>query len=216
MPWFEKKSTPHVPNDMSVMELLHEAKISKNPVYAYACLERAEIMAPESLEVQLALLLLGRLHEREKYPAEYSLIKSYLLNGFEHPEKYTEDELSLQAQELFCDKRLQYCLSLADHKHAFLERYLKELSEEYMHIFVQGDSSHAPRVFGFSVKSQMHSYFAVPAADIIRNALSSPFLDEQQQRLVARSFYKAYQSQMNSDTKDLDKLLGAQICAALA
>lgn len=216
MPWFQKKSTPNVPNDMSVMELLHEAKVSKDPVYAYDCLKRAEIMAPESLEVQLALLLLGRLHEREKKPADYSLIKSYLFNGFEHPEKYTENELKLQAQELFYDKRLQYCLSLTDNKQAFLERYLKELSEEYMHIFIQGDSSHAPRVFGFSVKSQLHSYFAVPAADIIRNALSSPFLDEEQQRLVARGFYKAFQSQMNSDTKDLDKLLGAEICTALA
>ena len=216
MPWFQKKSRPSVPNDMTVMELLHEAKISKDPVYAYACLERAEIMAPENLEVQLALLLLGRLHERERKPAEYSLIKSYLLNGFEHPEIYTEAELRLQSHELFNDKRLQYCLSLAGDKQAFLEKYLNELSQEYMHIFIQGDSSHAPRVFGFSIKSQLQSYFAIPAADIIRNALSSPFLNEQQQRLVARSFYKAFQSQMNSNTQDLDKLLGAEICRALA
>lgn len=216
MPLFQKKSTPQVPNDMSVVELLHEAKVSHDPVYAHACLLRAEIMAPESLEVQLALLLLGRLHERENKPADYSLIKSYLFNGFEHPEKYREEELKLQANELFNDKRLQYCLSLSENKEAFLERYLKELSEEYMHIFVKGESSHAPKIFGFSVKSQMQSYYALPAADIIRNALSSPFLNEAQQRLVARSFYKAFQSQMNSETKDLDKMLGAEICAALA
>ncbi|NLD34074.1 MAG: hypothetical protein GX653_04110 [Clostridiales bacterium] len=216
MPWFQKKAPPQPPDSMSAMDLVHEAKVTEDPVYAYACLKRAEILAPDSLDVQRALLLLGRLHERDRRPADYALIKCYLLHAFEHPEKHTEEELERMARELFDDKRLQTCLSLAPDAEAFLEGYLGDLSAEYMRVFVAGESSHAPRVFGMSLKNQMPSYLARPAADIIRNAMSSAYLSAQEQRLVARAFYKAFYRQMNGDTKALDKLLGAEVYRALA
>ena len=216
MPRFSKKQGISVPENMDETDLLYEAGRSDDPAYAYACLKRAETLDPDSLAVQRALLMLGRLHERGKKPADYSLIKSYLLHSFEHPEKYTEAALEAAADELFRGPRLQRCLDLAQDTRAFLEEYLDDLAAEYMRIFITGDSSHAPRVFGLSVKARLHSYLARPTADMIINALQSPFLTKEQQRLVARSVYRAFSRQMGGETKTLDSLLGAEICRVIA
>lgn len=216
MPWFSKKKSIAVPENMDEMDLLHEAKSSDDPVYAYACLKRAETLDPDNLEVQRAMLMLGRLHERGRNPADFSAIKSYLLHSFEHPEKYAEAELKAAADQLFGDPRLLRCLTLAPDPNAFLEKYLDDLAEEYMRIFIAGDSSHAPRVFGMSIKAQLHSYLARPTAELISNTLLSPYLSLEQQRLVSRAVYRAFSRQMGGETKALDKLLGAEICRVIA
>lgn len=216
MPLFSRKQRPQVRDNMSLAELLHEARVTDDAVYAKACLDRAEILAPDSLEAQRALLMHGRLHERGRDPGDFSVIKCYLLHGFEHPEEYSEEALRRQAQELFCDPRLKACLALSPDPEGFLKDYLAELSQQYMHLFVAGDSSHAPRLFGFSHRSSLPRYLAMPASDIIRNMLSSPFLDAEQQRLLARSFYEAFSRQMEGRTTELDRQLGPQLCQALA
>ena len=86
-----------MPDHMDETELLYEAKLSDDPVYAYACLTKAETLDPDNLSVQRALLMLGRLHERGRDPADYSAIKSYVLHSFEHPEKYSEEGLKSAA-----------------------------------------------------------------------------------------------------------------------
>lgn len=216
MPWFQKKNKLQVDDTMTLEQLLHEASISRDPGYAYRCLERAEVMAPDSLKVQRALLMHGRLHERDRRAADYSVIKCYLLHAFEHPERHPEAEQQRMARELFDHRRLQACLALAEDPQAFLNDYLEELSQEYMRLFIAGDSSHAPRVFGISPRQQLHRYLARPAADVIRNLLLSPFLSEEEQLMAARAFYRAFYKQMQGQTKDLDRLLGAEICGVLA
>ncbi len=216
MPWFSKKKSLTVPENMDEEGLLHEARTSDDPVYAYACLKRAEMLEPANLSVQRALLMHGRLHERDKHPADYSIIKSYLLHSFEHPEQYSEEGLRKAADELFGDARLLRCLELAPDPEAFLAQYVDDLAEEYMRIFIAGDSSHAPRIFGFSAKNMLHSYLARPAADTISNALQSPFLTRVQQLLVARSVYRHFSRQMAGETKALDRLLGAEVCRVIA
>ena len=56
-----------------------------------------------------------------------------------------------------------------------------------MRVFIAGDSSHAPRVFGFSARLKMSTYLARPVSDLISNALQSPFLTEDQRRMTARA-----------------------------
>ncbi|MHC1786642.1 MAG: hypothetical protein AB9880_06255 [Christensenellales bacterium] len=216
MPFFSKKQAPVVRDNMTLTDLLHEAKVSDDPVYAKACLDRAEILAPDSIAVQRALLMHGRLHERGKVPADYHVIKCYLLHAFEHPEAHSAQEQQRMAEELFSDPRLLTCLRLSEDSDAFLRAYLAELCQEYMRIFILSDGSHAPRVFGISNKSQLHRYLAVPTSDTIRSMLSSPWLDAAQQRLAARAFYEAFSKQMDGQTKELDRLLGAEICQTLA
>lgn len=216
MGWFSRKKGASVPDNMDETELLNEAKTAEDPAYAWACLQRAEILRPDSLPVQRALLMHGRLHEQSRQPGDYSIIKSYLLHSFEHPERYSEEGLRQAAQELFGSPRLLRCLELADKAPAFLEGYIDQLAEEYVRVFIAGDSSHAPRVFGFSAKGSLHSYLAKPTADTISNALQSPFLSKDQQLLVAKSVYRQFSLQMGGETRALDRLLGAEICGVLA
>lgn len=216
MRWFTKKRSKAVPDHMDETELIYEAKLSDDPVYAYACLTKAETLDPDNLSVQRALLMLGRLHERGRDPADYSAIKSYVLHSFEHPEKYSEEGLKSAAEKMFRDPRLMRCLALAPDPQVFLEQYLDDLAEEYMRVFIAGDSSHAPRVFGFSARLKMSTYLARPVSDLISNALQSPFLTEDQRRMTARAVYKAFSRQMGGEIKALDQLLGAEICRVIA
>ena len=47
MRWFSKKGSKAVPDHMDETELIYEAKLSDDPVYAYACLTKAETLAPD-------------------------------------------------------------------------------------------------------------------------------------------------------------------------
>lgn len=216
MPWFRKEKKPVVDDRMNALQLLHAAKTSDDPLFAHACLQRAEVLAPDSLDVQRALLLHGRLHERDRRQADYSIIKSWLLHALEHPEKHSEEEQRRMTRELFDEKRLQDCLRMADNPEAFLEGYLAALCDEYMRIFIAGEASHAPRVFGFSAKASLHKYLATPVSDMIHNVYMSPFLSEAEQGRLARCVYRSFYRYVSGEVKELDTLLGPQIAAALA
>lgn len=213
---FSKKKVNEIKDSMTLADLLHEAKVTDDPVFAHACLKRAEIMAPDSLDVQRALLMQGRLHERGRVAGDYSVIKCYLLHCFEHPEKHSQQEQEQMAREIFDNPHLKNCIALSPQPEAFLKDYLTELCAEYMHIFIAGDTSHAPAIFGLATKGMLHRYLAKPSNDLLRNVLSSPWLSAEEQLLLARSFYQAFHRQMEGQTKELDKLLGAEICRTLA
>lgn len=216
MPWFQKKTKPVLDDKLTLEQLLHEAKVSRDPVYAHLCLERAEVMAPGSLKVQRALLMHGRLHERDARAADYSVIKCYLLHAFEHPEQHSEAEQQRMARELFDHRYVKACTELSESPEAFLSDYLEELSAEYIRLFIAGDSSHTPSLFGIGPRQQLHRYLAKPSADVIRNMLCSPFLEKEEQLMLARAFYRAFLKQMQGQSQELDRLLGAEICGALA
>lgn len=216
MPWFFKKTEPEIPDDLDLFGLLSAARKASDPRHAWKLLQRAEVLAPDSLDVQRALLMHGRLHERSPKALDYSVVKCYILHAFEHPEQHSEEELKDMAQELFEHRKLQECLRLSPDPNAFLKQYLEDLSQEYLRIFVISDSSHVPRIFGLQAPGQLHKYLAKPAADIIRNMLSSPFLSAEHQTLAARAFYQAYHRQVEGRVEALDALLGEAICRALA
>jgi hypothetical protein len=200
---------------MSLEQLLFEARTRQDPVQVHKALTLAEALSPDNLEVHRGLLMLGRLHQRNPRKLDFSVIKCFLLNSFEHPERHREQALRDMARELFDDARLARCLQLSGDPEGFLRTYLEDLSREYMRIFVAGDTSHFPRVFGLSFKGGMQRYLAVPARDIISNMLCSPFLSPGEALLLARAFYRAYYEHAQGDVKALDELLGAAICARL-
>lgn len=216
MPWFFRKTEPSMPDDIDLFGLLSAARKASDPRHAWKLLQRAEIMAPDSLDVQRALLMHGRLHERNPRALDYGVVKCYLLHGFEHPEKHSEEELKEMARELFEHRRLQTCLSLSPDPDAFMKQYLEDLAGEYLRIFVISDSTHVPRIFGMQAPGQLHKYLARPAADIISNMMSSPFLSAQQQVLAAKAFYRAFYRQVEGRVDALSELLGEAICRALA
>lgn len=199
----------------SLEELLFLAQTLPDPVQQFQALGEAEKLAPDSLEVQRRLLMLGRLHERNPKKVDYSVIKCHLLHSFEHPEKFTPDKLREMARELFDHPRLQRCMALADDKAAFLRGCLEDLSREYIRIFLAAEASHSPRVFGLSFRGSLHKYLAEPAADILTNILSSPDLDESEAVTLAKAFYRAFFEYAHGEVAALDRRLGAALCLRL-
>lgn len=212
---FSKKSALPDLTGKTLEELLFLAETAEDPKMIHRCLIRAEELAPNDLDIQRRLLLLGRLHERDPKRFDLSVIKCYLLHAFEHPEKHTSEEARRMTRELFDDPRLARCLDLAGDREAFLRGYLEDLSREYMRIFVVSDNSHLPRVFGFSFKGSLPRYLAVPTRDIIMNALSSPYLSGEEAVVLAKAFYKAFYEYAHGESKELDTLLGAEVRAQL-
>jgi len=208
---FSKKSPQPDLANMGLEDLLFVARTQQDPVWRHQALTRAEQLVPENLEVQRALLLHGRLHERDPKKMDFSVIKCYLLHAFEHPEDHPPEEARRMARELFEEARLLRCLKLATDPEAFLREYLQELAREYMRIFVAADNRHIPRVFGISFRGSLARYLAAPACDILRNILSSPHLNEEEARLLARAFYRAFYEFTGGDVTSLDSRLGPQL-----
>ncbi len=215
MALFKNKESFAVPDGLDTDELLHRAETDEDPARRYAYLKKAEEAEPDNLAVQRSLLMLGRLHERNPKVIDFSVIKCYLFHAFEHPEKHTEKEIQSMSRDLLDNERLKRCLSLAADAEAFRLSYLEELAREYVRLFLVSDSGHVPSIFGFSFKSNIAKHLAPHAQTILTNILSCPHYGAEEQRLVARQFYKAFSMEMNSQTLELDKLLGAGICRAL-
>lgn len=200
----------------TIGSLLARARDAQDPARRYALLLEAEQLAPDDLEVQRALLLHGRLHERDGRRLDFSVIQCYLFHVFEHPEQHDEAAQERSARALLEEPRLLRCLTLAPDPKAFLNDYLTELAGEYVRIFILPDRTHAPWAFGLALPNRRGRYMARPAADVIRNLFSCPWYTMAQQRLTARAFYQAYYRAMDGDVQALDELLGGDLCRKLA
>ncbi|MGI6688975.1 MAG: hypothetical protein ACOX6Y_11645 [Christensenellales bacterium] len=215
MPLFSKKPKKMNLEGLPLEEYLHIAETEEDPVLIHEALTRAEALAPDNLDIQKRLLLLGRLHERNPKRFDFSVIKCYILHAFEHPEVHNDSQREQMIREVFDHPRLKKALSLAEDANAFLQEYLLALSQDYMRMFVAGDNSHVPRVFGFTFKGSLPKYLAVPAGDIITNILASSLLSEIEGKMLAKAFYRAFYDYVAGDVKDLDKSLGPQVRAQL-
>ena len=215
MSFFTKKSKMPPLDSMNMEQLLFEADTQQDPKVIHEALRLAENLEPDNLDIQRRLLLQGRLHERSPRKMDFSIIKCYLLHAFEHPEAHQMQAQQDMARELFDDERLKRCLTLADDAEAFLRGYLEDLSRDYMRIFVASDNSHIPRVFGISFKGTLQRYLAQPARDIIMNIFSSPYLSQEEARVLARAFYRAFYDYAHGEVRELDSQLGVIVRAQL-
>jgi len=215
MPLFSKKKEPALREGLTLEQLLDIADTQEDPARVYEALSRAEQLAPEDLNIQRRLLLHGRLHERNPKNLDFSVIKSFLLNAFEHPEKHRPEDLRKMERELFDEPRLQRALELAQDRAAFLRSYLEDLSRDYMRVFISSDSSHVPKVLGFSFKGALPRYLAMPALDILKNVFSSPYLSREEAQVLGKAFYRAFFEQVQGETKVLDAQLGPELLALL-
>jgi hypothetical protein len=215
MPLFNKKPQAPDLSGLTMEKLLFMADTETDPVLIHSALSRAEELAPDDLGIQRRLLLLGRLYLRSNKVMDFSVIKSWLLHAFEHPDKHVDAEAKRMARELFDEPRLKRCLELAPDKAAFLRDYHEELSRDYIRIFIAADNTHVPRVFGISFKGNLSRYLAIPSRDIISNILASPWLSEEESVPLAKAFYRAFYDHVHGEVRELDRLLGAEICGQL-
>ncbi len=190
--------------------LLQSAQAESDPVKRYALLKNAEEAAPGDLRVQKALLLHGRLHERDKRKADFSIIKCYLLHIFEEPEAYSPARREEKLAQLFSEDRLQKAMAMAPDPEAFLKEYLTALSADYISLFLMGSSRHMKPLFGLSLGGKPARLLAEPASAILSHMLAEQTLAQDQRETLARAFYEAFARTMDGETGWLDEKLGAQ------
>ena len=187
---------------------LKQAQEESDPVKRYALLIKAEEAAPKDLRVQKALLLHGRLHERDRRKVDFSVIKCYLLHIFEEPQAYSSDQLKQKMQALWEEDRLKKAMSLTDHPQAFLQEYLIDLSKEYIHLFLQGSSRHMRPIFGFAPAGKPQKLLAEPVASMIRQMLFCEYLTKEQQGIISHAFYEGFAQEFQGETMFLNDALG--------
>jgi hypothetical protein len=198
-----------VPAGEDASALLRRAQEESDPVKRYALLQKAEDAAPNNLQVQKALLLHGRLHERDKRKIDFSVIKCYLLHVFEEPDAYLFAKREDKIRELFSEDRLVKAMDMAPDGQVFLGEYLTALSQEYIHLFLRGSSRHMKPIFGFAPAGKPSRLLAEPAAKILRCMLLEEALPDDQREMLAGAFYKAYGLEFQGETTYLDEALGA-------
>jgi hypothetical protein len=197
-----------VSSPVDVSGLVLKAQEEEDPVKRYAILQKAEEAAPRDLNVQKALLLHGRLHERSKRQLDYSVIKCYLLHAFEPSREHTTPQREKMILELFGEERLRKAMDMADDPNAFLKEYLTALSGEYIRLFLRGSNRYMNNVFGFSLGGKPSKMLAAPAGAMILRMFEEPALLPEQRTILAKAFYDAYELEFPGETAELDKALG--------
>lgn len=197
------------PKEGDPAALLLRAEGEKDPGKKYMLLLEAEKAAPQDLKVQMALLLHGRLHERDGRRVDFSVIKSYILHIFEEPKSHSDKEREAMLRELFHEERLTRCLGFAPDPDGFLRDYLERLSLHYITLFLRGNSRYMKPIFGFSTGlGKAPRLLAEPVARMLFAMLLEPLLSYEERSRLARAFYAAFHRDMAGDTQALDSLLG--------
>lgn len=158
-------------------KLLRKAEKAE-PEKRHDLLMQALALAPDSMEVNKALLYLGRLWQRNPRQMDYHVIKSYLLHVFDDPASEGRAQCTAMLDELTADPQLTRCLALAPVPSAFLREYLDRLCGEYVEVFLKGSTSVTGTIMGFRFR-RIEVSVAPHVARMIRNAqltdLPAPF-----------------------------------------
>ncbi len=178
-----------------------------DPVKKHEQLLALQQQYPDDLAIAEEILHLGRLYQRGKKGVDFSIIKCYMLNVYLEPDTMKPKQIAALKQELFHHPDLDACLALAGDKQEFLYRYLVRLSEDFIHLFLQGSSRYMHQLLGFVNSSKAPKYLAQPAAKMLMNMQKDNTLDDAQRKLLMRSFYAAFASRLDGQTSYLDELL---------
>ena len=188
---------------------LAEVRDMKDPVQKHKALLALEQAYPNSLAVQKELLMHGRLHERNPKKLDFSVIKCYVLNPYEDPEAHSAEARKSFAREIFDHPRLIRCLSLAPDREMFTEAYLKELSAEYIRLFLQGSSRYNGSFMGLFRSGKPEKALATPVARMLNNIAKDQNLTEDERAALRRAVYAAFES-LYIDTTFLNQYPGVK------
>lgn len=176
-----------------------EKKLAKenNPKKKYKLILAALEKDPNDFGANRALLYHGRLHEDciTRRGIDYSVVKCYLFNVFESPEKYTDEELDAKYAELLEGEQLKKVLSLCGDAAVFFRDYIRCLAAQYVDLFIRGESRNSTVMFGFRRSLDSTAKLcAEPVREMLRTIAQSARLDgrEETRALLAASVQAGY------------------------
>jgi len=190
-----------------VRELLQQAGGIKDIRKKWKFLLQAEEKYPNSLPIAEELLFLGRLYDRDKRQLDFSVIKCYLLMVYLKPDEFPEERATQFKEEIFAHPQLLKCLALTPSQDAFLRKYLLRLCEEFIRLFLRGDSTYMRKLFGFGLDSRAPKLLADPVSYMLDNIRRDSQITPEQQELLMNALYRSFDKNMGGDIQWLNQRL---------
>ena len=181
-------------------ELETRLEKEQNPKKKYKLIQQALERDPDDFCANRALLYHGRLHEglmRSRGGPDYSIIKCYLLNIFEAPEKYSESELDEKYEELLRGAQLKKVLSLCGDEELFMRDYLNHLCMQYVELFIRGETRNSTLAFGIRrTLDSTAKLCAVPVRKMLETLRVTPRLNgnENERAMLLGSIRASYEA----------------------
>lgn len=175
--------------------LLSRALETSDPKKKHELLLKARAVCPDSLEVEEALLFLGRLYERNPRKVDFSVIKCYLWHMYLTPDEFTPEKRQEMREELFHDPQLERCLALAPDAALFLRQYLERLAAEFVNLFLKGSNRYTNAIFGIRLDGRMEKVLAPHVAGMLQAIQNDARLEDGQRDLLSHALYRAFLSE---------------------
>ncbi len=181
----------------------------QDPVHIHQKLLRLNQENPNNLLVKQAILLQGRLHERNAKKVDFGVIHCYLLNIFLEPEIFSKAQIEKNCNELMQGENLLACLALAPNKNRFLSQYYEQISKRFIELFLLGSSKYMRSFFGFSLSKNPAKTLAQPIAYMIQNILHCTALGKYSP-VLAKALYVSF-IELFKESQHLHALLQKEI-----
>jgi len=175
--------------------LLSRAVETSDPKKKHDLLLQARELCPNCLDVEEALLFLGRLYERNPRKVDFSVIKCYLWHMYLTPDEFTPEKRQEMRDELFHDPQLERCLALAPDAALFLRQYLEKLAAEFVNLFLKGSNRYTNAIFGIRLDSRMEKVLAPHVAGMLQAIQNDARLEDDQRDLLYYALYRAFLSE---------------------
>ncbi len=178
----------------AVSELEARLSAERNPKKKYKMIQEALAAEPDSFEINRALLYHGRLHEPMKgRDVDFSIVKCHLFSIFEKPDAYSPKELDAKYEELLDGPQLKKTIALAPDGDAFLVEYLRYLAQDYVDLFIRGDSRNSRMVFGFARSADATAKLCGEAVSMmLKNLQASERVDDNQRLILRQAILDGY------------------------
>ncbi len=180
--WKKRREAP-LPEDPEALVALSDTLI-QDPWKRRECLEKAAAIAPDSLKVRYALLMLGDLGTGKRRQADFSRIKSWLLTPFEKPDLFDSARERQMVREIFDHPLLGECLAMAEDRERFMRSYLKDLADEYAELFILSSAEHSGAVLGFSTASSRLRGMSAAFSRMLEGIRRCPYLAAEEREML--------------------------------
>lgn len=195
--------------EQRIEEKIKDILQDRDPIRIHYALCDLDKKYPGNLAIHRALLLQGRLHERNPKKLDYSVIHCYLLQVFLEPETLSKEQKNSFLQELIQGENLSTCLHLCPDKNKFLQNYYEEISNRFIDLFLLGSSKYMKSFFGLSMSRNPAKTLANPIAKMILNIWDTDALGDFR-FVIAKALFQTFQRKF-VDIGFLKEEMGAKI-----
>lgn len=162
---------------------------------------------PDSREIAWELLFIGKPEAKFPKAFDYSIIKSWILEIYWNPGRFSEDEKDRMRAKLFDDPELVRTIQRFPDPEKKQQEYLEKLCSEYMEVFLEGNNEVMGNFFGIRIGRKIEKQLAEPVARMTIRIRSDEKLLPQQREQLCKALYKAYSIRTNGKTEYLDEIL---------